>query len=90
LIFEGRELTYRQFYDGVIRVGNWLINGLRVKEGEVVALNGGNSMEYLLCWFGIEAIGAVPSFINCNLTGKSLMHCIQVSICIGVLQWRRH
>jgi acyl-CoA synthetase (AMP-forming)/AMP-acid ligase II len=59
-------------------VGNWLLNDLGIKEGEVVALDGGNSVEYMLVWFGLEGIGAIPSFVNCNLTGKSLSHCIEV------------
>jgi acyl-coenzyme A synthetase/AMP-(fatty) acid ligase len=84
VIFEGKEWTYKQIYDGVVRVGNWLMSELGVKEGEVVALNGGNSVEYMLCWFAIEGIGAIPSFVNCNLSGKSLMHCVQVRVFCGI------
>ncbi|OCK80635.1 acetyl-CoA synthetase-like protein [Lepidopterella palustris CBS 459.81] len=78
LIFEGREYTYAEFFGYVTRVGNWLLKDLRVAPGEVVAMNGGNSAEYLMLWFALDGIGAVPSFINCNLTGKSLMHCVKV------------
>ena len=78
LIFEDRHWTYRQFYDDVQRVGNWLMNDLGIEKREVVALDGGNSPEYLLVWFGLEAIGAVPAFINSNLTRKPLVHCVQV------------
>lgn len=78
LVFEGREWTYRQFYDDLQRVGNWLMNDLGIQRGEVVALDGGNSPEYLLMWFGLEAIGAVPSFINYNLTAAPLVHCVKV------------
>ena len=78
LIFEGRTWSYREFFDSFIRVGNWLMNDLRIKAEEVVAINGGNSPEYLMLWFALDAIGAVPSFVNCNLTGPGLMHCAKV------------
>ena len=78
LIFEGREWTYKQFFADLQRVGNWLMNDLGINKNEVVAINGGNSPEYLLLWFGIDAIGAVPAFINCNLTLQPLVHCVKL------------
>jgi acyl-CoA synthetase (AMP-forming)/AMP-acid ligase II len=80
LIFEDRQYTYAQFYKAVVRAGNWLMSELGVREGEIVALDGGNSPEYLVLWYALEGIGAVPSFVNNNLTGKSLLHCISVCI----------
>lgn len=80
LIFENRTWTYLEFYKCVLRVGNWLLNNLGIKRGEIVALDGGNSPEYLMLWFALEAIGAIPSFVNNNLTGNSLVHCIKVSV----------
>jgi acyl-CoA synthetase (AMP-forming)/AMP-acid ligase II len=79
LIFEGKEWTYRQFYDILQRVGNWLMNDLNIQKNEVVALDGGNSPEYLMIWFGLDAIGAVPAFINCNLTSNPLVHCVKTA-----------
>jgi hypothetical protein len=78
LIFEGQTWTYRQFFDGIIRVGNWLMKDLGVKVGEVVAIDGGNSPEYLLLWLALDAIGAITSFVNWNLTGAGLVHCVKV------------
>ncbi|KAI8958149.1 fatty acid transporter [Daldinia sp. FL1419] len=79
LIFEGREWTYREFYHALQPVGNWLLKDLGVQKGEMVALNGGNSPEYLLLWLALEGIGATVAFINCNLTAESLLHCVKVS-----------
>ncbi|KAF2813457.1 long-chain fatty acid transporter-like protein [Mytilinidion resinicola] len=78
LIFEGREFTYREFFDHVTKVGAWLMNDLGVQTEEVVALNGGNSPEFLMLWLALDGIGAVPSFINYNLTGKALVHCVKL------------
>lgn len=78
LEFEGRSWTYRAFYDEVQKVGNWLMNELGVQRDEIVALNGPNSAEYLMLLFALNAVGAVASFINCNLTGNALEHCVKV------------
>lgn len=52
---------------------------LGIERNEVVALDGPNSSGYLLLWFALEGIGACPAFINCNLTGEGLGHCVKVS-----------
>lgn len=80
LIFEGKTWTYREFYDCILRVGNWLMNDLGIEVGEMVAIDGGNSPEYYMLWFALDAIGAVISFINWNLTGAGLVHCVKVCI----------
>jgi len=78
LIFENRTWTYLEFYKCLPRVGNWLMKDLGIQRGEIVALDGGNSPEYLMLWFALEGIGAIPSFVNNHITGQSLVHCIKV------------
>ncbi|KAF2427797.1 fatty acid transporter [Tothia fuscella] len=80
LIFEGKEYSYAVFFNVVVRAGNWLLT-LGIKKGEIVGLNGGNSPSYLILWYALEGVGAVPSFVNCNLTGKGLVHCIELCGC---------
>lgn len=80
LIFEGKTWTYKEFFDCITRVGNWLMNDLGIGVNEVVAVDGGNSPEYYMLWFALDAIGAVPSFINWNLTGAGLVHCGKVCV----------
>ncbi|KAI1825026.1 fatty-acyl-CoA synthase [Xylaria intraflava] len=79
LIFEDRQWTYREFYDAIQPIANWLIKDLGVKKGEVVALDGGNTPEYLMIIFAVEAIGATVALLNCNLTGNSLAHCVKLA-----------
>lgn len=81
LEYDGRSWTYRQFFDDVQRVGNWLINDLGIQNREMVALNGPNSAEYMLIWFALEGIGASTSFINCHLTGTPLTHSVKLCEC---------
>ncbi|KAI0599465.1 fatty-acyl-CoA synthase [Biscogniauxia sp. FL1348] len=78
LIFEGREWTYREFYEALQPVGNWLMKDLGIQKGEVVAVDGGNSPEYLMLWFALEAIGAIPAFVNSHLTARPLIHSIKL------------
>jgi non-ribosomal peptide synthetase component E (peptide arylation enzyme) len=78
LIFEGKTWTYKEFFDCIIRVSNWLMNDLGIGVEEVVAINGGNSPEYFMLWFALDGIGAVPSFVNWQLTGAGLVHCAKV------------
>jgi acyl-CoA synthetase (AMP-forming)/AMP-acid ligase II len=89
LIFEGKTWTYKEFFDCITRVGNFLMQDLGIEVEEVVAINGGNSAEYLMLWFALEAIGAVPSFVNWNLTGPGLVHCVKVSSVMSSIGFQR-
>lgn len=64
LEYQGRSWTYKQFYEDLQRVGNWLRNDLGVRRDEMVALSGPNSAEYLLLWFASDGIGANQSFVK--------------------------
>jgi hypothetical protein len=89
LMFEGKTWTYKEFFECITRVGNWLMHDLGVGVDEVVAINGGNSPEYLMLWFGLDAIGAVPSFVNWQLTGPGLVHCAKVRYVLDPFVSRR-
>ncbi|KAI1392515.1 fatty acid transporter [Hypoxylon trugodes] len=79
LVFEGREWTYKDIFKAIQPVGNWLMKDLGIEKGEMVALDGGNSPEFILVWLALEAIGAPVAFINCNLTGQPLVHSVKVA-----------
>ncbi|RVX66096.1 hypothetical protein B0A52_10030 [Exophiala mesophila] len=81
LIFENRSWTYKQFFDDIHRTANWLMKDLDVQPKEIVAVDGTNSPEFLLLWFGLEAINACPAFINCNLTAGPLTHSVKLCDC---------
>ncbi|TAQ88455.1 hypothetical protein B7494_g3224 [Chlorociboria aeruginascens] len=79
LIFEGRSWTYKQTYDMVLKYGTWFRTVHGVKPKEVVVMDFMNSDKFIFLWFGLWSIGAKPAFVNYNLKGKALAHCIQVS-----------
>lgn len=79
LIFEGKTYTYAQTYDRALRYGHWIKNKFDVKPRDIVAMDFQNSDTFVFVWFALWAIGAKPAFINYNLTGKALAHCIEAA-----------
>ncbi|PNY22497.1 Fatty acid transporter protein [Tolypocladium capitatum] len=79
LIFEGTHLTYAQVYDKVLRYGTWFRQRLGVKPKDIVAMNFQNSDTFVIVWWALWSIGAKTAFINYNLTGAPLTHCIKAA-----------
>lgn len=85
LIFEGRTWTYAQVYEQALKHGTWLKETHGIKPKEIVAMNFMNSEKFIFVWMGLWAIGAKPAFINYNLTGKALSHCVRIATASLVL-----
>ena len=79
LVFEGKEWTYAETYDIVLQYAAWLKTSYAVAPGEIVALDFMNSPQFVFLWMAIWSLGATPSFINYNLTGPPLLHCLKAS-----------
>ncbi|PBP22170.1 AMP-binding enzyme [Diplocarpon rosae] len=79
LIFEGRTWTWKNVYETTLQYGTWLKSAYGIQSKEIVAINFMNSEKFIFLWMGLWAIGAKPAFINYNLSGKALAHCIRVS-----------
>ncbi|KAK4690322.1 hypothetical protein P7C71_g6443, partial [Lecanoromycetidae sp. Uapishka_2] len=79
LMYEGKSWTYREVYEIVLKYGTWLKKEYAIAPKEVVAMDFMNSPSFIFLWFGLWSIGAVPAFINYNLTGDSLLHTINTS-----------
>lgn len=77
--FENQIWTYAQTYDSVLRYGAWLRKELGVKPGDIVAVNSQNSNQFVFLWLGLWSIGAKPAFMNYNLTGAPLAHCLKTA-----------
>ncbi|KAM4055873.1 AMP-binding enzyme [Hirsutella rhossiliensis] len=86
LRFEGRRLSYADVYDRVLRCGAWMRERLGVGPGDVVAMVMVNSDAFIVVWWALWSIGARPAFINHNLVGQPLAHCIAAAdarVCIA-------
>lgn len=49
-----------------------------VKPGDLVAFYLQNSPEFIFAWIGAMCISAAPAFLNYNLEGAALLHCLNV------------
>jgi hypothetical protein len=85
LIFEGRQWTYKEVYQTALKYGTWMKTRYNIKPKDIIAMDFVNSEKFIFIWLGLWAIGAKPAFINYNLTGKALAHCIKVSTTSVVL-----
>lgn len=72
-----REYTYGECYEETVRYAQWLLEQ-GIKPGELVGIYLINSPQFMFIWFACLAVGAAPAFLNYNLEGKSLLHCLNV------------
>lgn len=79
IVYDGRSWTFHQTYIMALRYGAWLKNVHGVRRKEIVAIDFMNSATFLFFVLGLWSIGAVPAFINYNLSGKPLTHSVRTS-----------
>jgi acyl-CoA synthetase (AMP-forming)/AMP-acid ligase II len=76
--FKIESLTYKEFYDAVLRMSLILHDQFKVKKGDIVTLYFMNKPLFIIIWFALWNLGAIPAFINYNLISNPLLHCIKV------------
>jgi Acyl-CoA synthetases (AMP-forming)/AMP-acid ligases II len=79
IVYNGRTTTFHEAYIMVLRYGTWFKNVHGIKGKEIVAIDFMNSSTFTFMLLGLWSIGAVPAFINYNLSGKPLTHSIRTS-----------
>src|SRR5262245_13339186 len=67
LVFEDRQVTYRERDAMANRFAHWAKNR-GVRRGDTVALFMPNRVEYLAVWLGFAKVGVATALINNNLT----------------------
>ncbi|KAK5115950.1 hypothetical protein LTR62_000406 [Meristemomyces frigidus] len=72
-----RSWTFKEVHDQTVRYAQWMLDE-GIKPGDLVAMYLHNSAEFIFIMFATLTIGAGPAFINYNLEGKALMHCLAV------------
>ena len=70
--------TYAQFNQRANQVARAL-RAQGVKKGDVVAMAIENRPAFFFVWFGIAKLGAVAAFINTHVSGKPLVHALEVT-----------
>lgn len=79
IVYGGNSYTFNETYNMALRYGAWFKNVHGVRRKEVVAIDFMNSATFLFFVLGLWSIGAVPAFINYNLSGKPLTHSVRTS-----------
>lgn len=78
LVIGGRRLSYSELWASVRQVAAGL-QALGVKHGDHVAVCMGNSIEWVLCFYGAAAIGAVTVPVNTRFKAEELRYCLRQS-----------
>lgn len=79
IVYNGRTWTFHETYQTALRHGQFFKTKFGIKPKEIVAMDFMNSANFVFVWMGLWSIGAVPAFINYNLSGKPLTHSVKVS-----------
>lgn len=79
IVYHGRSWTFHQTYTTALRYGAWFKKVHGVRRKEIVAIDFMNSATFLFFTLGLWSIGAVPAYINYNLSGKPLTHSVRSS-----------
>lgn len=72
------EYTWQETHDEACRYARYFLS-VGVRPGQLVAFYLQNSPEFMFAWLGLWAIGCAPAFINFNLNGEALLHCLRVA-----------
>lgn len=73
-----RSWTFGEMYEQTVRYAQWLLDE-GIRPGDLVGFYLTNSPEFMMLWFATLCIGAAPAFLNYNLEGKALLHCLKVA-----------
>jgi acyl-CoA synthetase (AMP-forming)/AMP-acid ligase II len=79
IVYNGRTTTFHETYITALCYGAWFKTVHGIKRKEIVAIDFMNSSTFIFMLLGLWSIGAVPAFINYNLSGKPLTHSIRTS-----------
>uniref|UniRef100_A0A8C3WTF4 long-chain-fatty-acid--CoA ligase n=1 Tax=Catagonus wagneri TaxID=51154 RepID=A0A8C3WTF4_9CETA len=77
LLFQDETFTYAQVDRRSNQVARALRDHLGLRQGDCVAVFMGNEPAYVWLWLGLAKLGCAMACLNCNIRGKSLLHCFQ-------------
>lgn len=76
---EFEEYTYKQAYDIILKLSAYLTtDSIDCKPGEIIGLYYQNNPMFIFLWYALWQIGCIPAFLNYNIQGDSLKHCIEI------------
>lgn len=76
--FSVETYTYKELYDMILRFSYILKNDHGISSKDTIAVDCMNKPLFIIMWFALWNIGALPAFLNYNSKGKPLVHCIKI------------
>ncbi|KAK0219288.1 hypothetical protein EDD85DRAFT_865852 [Armillaria nabsnona] len=76
IVFDGERYTYRQVFDSSVRTAGIFYTVYGVRKGDRVAVCSRNVSEYLVIFWAIHLLGAVPVLVNAWLPLGPLTFCL--------------
>ncbi|KAK7047789.1 hypothetical protein VNI00_006117 [Paramarasmius palmivorus] len=77
VVFENERLTYKEMKERAVRAAGILRDVYKVNKGDRVAICSRNFPEYLVVFWAIHLLGAVPVLVNAWLPNEPLEHCLK-------------
>lgn len=77
--FSLESYTYQELYDMILRFSYILKFDYGVTAEQTIAIDCMNKPLFIILWFSLWNIGAIPSFLNFNTQGKPLVHCLKIA-----------
>lgn len=77
--FELESYTYKELYSMILRLSYIFKNDYGITSADTIALDCMNKPLFIIIWFTLWNIGAVPAFLNYNTKDKALVHCIKIA-----------
>ena len=84
ILFEERKMTFKELDELSNKIANLLLATNVLLHGDSMAIFMENCPEFIAVYLALSKIGVTGAFINHNLRGQGLAHCIRVSHCSGV------
>ena len=81
LVFENERLTYRDIHRSASHAADVFQNTYGIKKGDHVGIVMRNFPEWVVAWWAIHLLGAVPAAVNAWLPLKALQFCILNTDC---------
>ncbi|KAJ9479826.1 putative Oxalate--CoA ligase (putative) [Pseudozyma hubeiensis] len=85
IVAEGETYTYGDVHKRVVLTASWLSRHFGVAKGDRVAVVGRNHVEFVIAFFAVHLLGAVPALVNAFLPGKAMYDCIRDVGCKAAL-----
>ncbi|KAH3685198.1 hypothetical protein WICPIJ_003827 [Wickerhamomyces pijperi] len=77
--FELENYTFQETYDIVLRLSSILVEEYGLQSGDVIGMDYTNKPMFVFLWFACWNLGVTPAFLNTNVFGEPLRHCLNTA-----------